>query len=92
MPEPMGRRVARVRASAYRPDFAALAEELCRRGALDQDLADRFRVYVRTIHRWKRRHEEFCNALKAGKAAWRGRPRDLGRAGSPDASPLPAAP
>ena len=36
-------------------------------GATDQEIADFFEVDVRTVYRWKHDHEEFCQALKAGK-------------------------
>jgi hypothetical protein len=55
------------RPSAYRPELAAQAAKLCALGATDVDLADFFGVSVRTIYRWQHDHEEFCQALKAGK-------------------------
>jgi hypothetical protein len=55
------------RPTDYRPEYASLAEKLCRFGATDADLADEFGVSVRTIQRWTGRHEEFCRALRAGK-------------------------
>lgn len=51
----------------YKPTFAKQAEKLCALGATDDNLADFFDVSVRTISRWKVEHEEFCQALKAGK-------------------------
>lgn len=56
------------RPSKYRDGFAAQAKKLCLLGATDQEIADFFEVEVRTIHRWKADHAEFCHALKAGKA------------------------
>jgi hypothetical protein len=55
------------RPPSYRAPFAKQAEKLCALGATDEDLADFFEVNVRTISRWKVQHEEFCQALKAGK-------------------------
>lgn len=55
------------RPSKYKPEFAQAAKELCEKGATDQEMADVFGVEVRTIHRWKGEHDEFCHALKAGK-------------------------
>lgn len=55
------------RPSSYKPDYAGQAEKLCRLGATDQEIADFFSVDVRTIHRWKHDHDEFCHSLKAGK-------------------------
>lgn len=57
------------RPSSYKPEYADQAEKLCRLGATDVELADFFSVERTTIWRWASRHEEFCNALKAGKAA-----------------------
>jgi hypothetical protein len=55
------------RPSKYKPEFVAQAEKLCRLGATDIEVADFFEVDVRTLYRWKGEHEEFCQALKAGK-------------------------
>ena len=56
------------RPSKYDEQFASQAEKLCRLGATDQELADFFDVSVRTLYRWKSESDEFCQALKAGKA------------------------
>lgn len=56
------------RPSKYKPEFVAQAEKLCKLGATDLEIADFFEIDVRTLHRWKAEHEEFCHALKAGKA------------------------
>ncbi|HEY8343369.1 MAG TPA: helix-turn-helix domain-containing protein [Calditerricola sp.] len=55
------------RPSEYRAEFAAQAEKLCELGATDNEIAEFFGVSVRTIHRWKHDHEEFCHSIKAGK-------------------------
>lgn len=57
----------RGRPSDYRPEYAEQAEKLCKLGATDMELADFFKVERTTIWRWSQAHEEFCNALKAGK-------------------------
>jgi hypothetical protein len=57
------------RPSSYDPDFAEQARKLCQLGATDVELADFFGVERTTIWRWSTKHGEFCNALKAGKAA-----------------------
>lgn len=57
------------RPSSYRKEFAEQALELCERGATDFELADFFRVDVRTIYNWKHSHPEFFHALKVGKDA-----------------------
>ena len=53
--------------TAYRVEFAKQAEKLCTLGATDVDLADFFGVSDRTRYRWAAKHEDFCQALKAGK-------------------------
>jgi hypothetical protein len=55
------------RPPTYKPEFAVQAAKLCELGATDQELADFFNVDARTVYRWKHDHEEFCQALKAGK-------------------------
>ncbi len=55
------------RPTDYRDDFARQAAKLCLLGATDQELADFFDVSVRTIHRWKADHDDFCHSIKAGK-------------------------
>ncbi len=55
------------RPSKYRPEFAQQAEKLALLGATDQEVADFFEVDVRTVHRWKAEHDEFCHSLRAGK-------------------------
>lgn len=57
------------RPSSYKPEFAVQAQKLCELGATDQEMADFFEVEVRTVYRWKHDHDEFCQALKAGKEA-----------------------
>jgi hypothetical protein len=55
------------RPSSYKPEFAKQVAHFARLGATDQEVADFFEVDVRTIYRWKHDHDEFCQALKAGK-------------------------
>lgn len=57
----------RGRPSSYQKGFASQARKICELGATDQEIADFFEVDVRTIYRWKHDHDEFCQALKAGK-------------------------
>ena len=57
----------RGRPTDYRPEFAEQASKLCALGATDFELADFFNVDTRTIYRWKNVHEDFCQALIAGK-------------------------
>lgn len=61
--------MAKGRPTQYRAEFAEQATKLCALGATDQEMADFFKIDVRTIYRWKHDHEDFCQALKAGKDA-----------------------
>lgn len=55
------------RPSGYKDAFVTQAEKLCELGATDEEIADFFEVNVATIYRWKNKHPDFCEALKAGK-------------------------
>lgn len=55
------------RPTDYKPEYVDQARKLCKLGATDQEIADFFEVSARTVYRWKGEHEEFCQALKAGK-------------------------
>lgn len=55
------------RPSEYSDEFAKQAQKLAELGATDQEIADFFEIDVRTVYRWKHDHDEFCQALKAGK-------------------------
>jgi hypothetical protein len=57
----------RGRPTDYLPQYAKIAEEMCRLGATDKELAAAFGVDTTTIWRWQSKHEEFCNALVVGK-------------------------
>ena len=57
----------RGRPTSFKPEYVAQAEKLCALGATDLEIADFFEVDVRTIHRWKSEHDNFCHALKMGK-------------------------
>jgi hypothetical protein len=55
------------RPSFYRPEYAAIATELCENGATDHELSIAFSVTTRTISRWKIAHADFSLALKTAK-------------------------
>lgn len=57
------------RPTDYNPSFCDEARALCEGGATDVELADHFGVEIRSIKRWKNKHEEFRAALKLGKEA-----------------------
>lgn len=57
----------RGRPTDYRPKFAEQAAKLCALGATDYELADFFGVNTATIYRWRNVHEQFCEAVRAGK-------------------------
>jgi len=52
----------------YSQEYADQARKLCLLGATDEEIASFFDVEVRTIYRWKLDYDEFCQALKVGKA------------------------
>lgn len=56
------------RPSRYRDEYAEQSRKLCRLGATDKEVADFFAVDVATVGRWKLKHPEFREALKAGKS------------------------
>jgi hypothetical protein len=55
------------RPTDFQVEYIEQARKLCKLGATDQEIADFFEVSARTIYRWKASHDEFCQALKAGK-------------------------
>ena len=55
------------RPTDYKPAYAEGASKLARLGATDAEIADFYDVDVRTIHRWKIAHKEFCHSIRAGK-------------------------
>lgn len=55
--------------TAYKKEYAKQAEKLCTLGATDMEIADFFKVDVRTIYNWKHAHAEFFQALITGKDA-----------------------
>ncbi len=57
------------RPSPYKPDFARIAERLCRNGATDIEVADILGISVRTFYRWCLIHDEFTAAVRVGKDA-----------------------
>lgn len=54
--------------SSYQPEYVDQVRKICALGATDAEVAEFFGVSVRTIHRWKLVHDDFCQALTAGKA------------------------
>lgn len=56
------------RPTKYKDEYADLAYKFALLGAIDTQLADFFDVDEATINRWKKRHTEFCESLKRGKA------------------------
>lgn len=56
------------RPSSYAPEFVAQAAKLCTLGATDDEMAEFFGVHRATLYRWKLEHQDFCDAIKAGKA------------------------
>ena len=57
------------RPSPYKPEFARIAQRLCRNGATDIEVADILGISVRTFYRWCLLHGEFTAAVRVGKDA-----------------------
>jgi len=58
-------------ANKYKKDYARMAEEVCREGGYtDEKLAALFGVIRKTIHNWKKNHEDFREAVQRGKDAF----------------------
>ena len=57
------------RPSPYKPEFARIAQRLCRNGATDIEVADVLGISVRTFYRWCLLHDEFTAAVRVGKDA-----------------------
>lgn len=55
------------RPTKYDPANNEMVEKLCKLGVTDAEMADFLKVDVATVHRWKKDHPEFCDALKRGK-------------------------
>ena len=56
------------RPTKFRDEYIQQAEKLCRLGATDIEIADFFGIDISTLYRWKADREEFCDAIKTGKA------------------------
>lgn len=69
MTAPKSRKGVGGRPTDYKKSYPAQAEKLCALGATDIEIADFFEVDIRTVYRWKLKHEQFCHALKTGKEA-----------------------
>jgi len=57
------------RPPAYQPEYAKIAEVLCRLGAIDNDIADALGVSRQSIAVWKKKHPDFLEALGAKNEA-----------------------
>lgn len=47
--------------------FVEMAFPLAKTGLIDKQIADVFRISVRTLRLWKKKHPDFASALKNGK-------------------------
>jgi len=56
--------------------FPRIAAGMARIGATDEEVAAALGADVRTLHRWKKSHAEFCHSLKEGKDAADARVQD----------------
>ncbi len=55
------------RPTKYKTSFNKQAEQLCRLGATDTELAEFFEVNEDSIHTWKKRYPKFSESIKRGK-------------------------
>lgn len=58
----------RGRPSSFTPDIARRAAKVASLGASDAEIADILGIDTATLYRWKNQHEEFSEALRAGKS------------------------
>lgn len=66
-PSEQGPSRKRGRPTAYKAEYVEQARKLCELGATDVELADFFKVSIRTISDWRVRHADFLQALNLGK-------------------------
>lgn len=66
-PPPEDPKDARGRVTAYKPEYADMARELCEAGAVDVELAAFFEVTERVIRYWRNVHPDFREASRVGK-------------------------
>lgn len=57
------------RPDKYKPEYATQVEKLCLLGAIDEEIADFFQIKTSTLNRWKKKYEDFWEAIKRGKMA-----------------------
>jgi hypothetical protein len=55
------------RPTKYKAEYSIQSEKLCKKGFIDDEIAEFFQVDVATINRWKLAHPAFCESLKKGK-------------------------
>lgn len=53
--------------SSYKPEYARIAQEMCRLGATDIELARALGISLSTMWGWQSRHEEFFRACIIGE-------------------------
>lgn len=73
MPAPKGNTYAKGnkgggRPTVYLKKFCQIAYKMCQMGATDADLAEALGIGLTTLDAWKKKHQEFSEALKKGKA------------------------
>ena len=55
------------RPSKYKPEYDKQAAKLCKKGFIDDEIADFFEVTRSTLYLWKNKHPSFSDALKESK-------------------------
>lgn len=56
------------RPTEYKEEYSERVYKLCLLGAIDKDIADFFDVVEQTINGWKKKHPEFLESIRKGKA------------------------
>lgn len=57
----------RGRPTVYKPEYCGIATQLCKLGAINEDLAKFFGVAPSTVDKWLKEKPEFSGAIKAGR-------------------------
>lgn len=53
----------------YNAKFVKIAQELCRRGGTDGEIAEALQISRFTLAAWRGKHEDFANAFRLGREA-----------------------
>lgn len=56
------------RPTKYKPEYDTVVYQLCLLGFTDAQLAEHFEINEDTLYEWKKKHPNFSDSLKSGKA------------------------